>query len=40
MASLDGDNKVLFYYPSAWEIWLDKRSAIWQKWTYNMGTTV
>jgi len=29
VASLDGENLVVFYYLNADEIWADKRSEIW-----------
>ena len=34
MASLEGDNLLVFYYPSASEIWSDDRDGLWWEWDY------
>jgi len=39
MASLEGDNLVLFYYLSASEIWHDKRGRLWWEGSYKMDIT-
>jgi hypothetical protein len=37
VASLDGDNLVVFYYLSASEIWLDERGDFWWECPYKRG---
>ena len=37
---LEGNNLVVFYYPSASDIWPDKRSDLWLEWPYERGTTI
>jgi hypothetical protein len=34
VASLDGDNLLVFYYPSVSEIWSDDRDGLWWEWDY------
>jgi hypothetical protein len=40
VASLAGDNLVVFYYLSTSEIWLDKRCGLWWEEPYKRETTV
>jgi hypothetical protein len=40
MASLEGDNLVVFYYLGASKIWPDKRGGLWWKWSYKRDTTI
>ena len=37
VASLEGDNYVVFYYLTASEIWPDKRGSFGGKWHYSRG---
>jgi len=37
LASLDGDNLVVFYYHSVSEIWSDKRVVLWWERPYKQG---
>jgi len=34
VASLEGDNLVVFYYNRAVAIWPDKRGGLWWEWPY------
>ena len=40
VASLEGDNLVVFYYLGASKIWPDKRGGLWWKWPYKRDTTI
>ena len=37
MASLEGDNQVVFYNLNGPEIWPDKKGGIWWEWPYKRG---
>ena len=38
--SLEVDNVVVFFYPSASEIWPDMMNSLWWEWFYKRGTVV
>ena len=37
---LEGDSLVVYYYPSVFEIWPDKRGDLWWKWPYYLCRNV
>jgi hypothetical protein len=37
VASQEGDNKVVFNYLNASEIWPEKIGGLWRKWPYKRG---